>query len=355
MYEVQIGNALINDETDTKGMFDYFASHALISDQTSYKIRKFCNFSPNATTQSNECYTAAAEVGNEIGNIDIYNIYAPLCTSFNITPYPKKATVIFFPTNLRGGQSGHFFRLCQKPALSGNGFRAVVMAAAVTVITNIELHKRLLMFNNSYDTTLDFREGGARAKISFISTSSNGLDSTVSIPILSYPLSIFPRPLRVLNFDPCSDDYVYAYLNRADVQEALHANVTKLSYDWEPCSQVIRRWEDSPSTIIPLLQELMANGLRVWLFSGDIDGRIPVTSTKYSINKMKLHLKTPWHPWYLNGEVGGYTEVYKGDLTFATVRGAGHRVPSYQPARALSLVMHFLAGTPLPNSTTLLQ
>ncbi|KAI8027657.1 Serine carboxypeptidase-like 40 [Camellia lanceoleosa] len=192
-----IGNALINDETDTKGMFDYFASHALISDQTSYKIQKYCNFSPNATTQSNECYTAAAEFVNEIGNIDIYNIYAPLCTSFNITPFPKKAT----------------------------------------------------------------------------------------------------------NFDPCSDYYVYAYLNRADVQEALHANVTKLSYDWEPCSQVIRRWEDSPSTIIPLLQELMANGLRVWLFSGDIDGRIPVTSTKYSINKMKLHLKTPWHSWYLNGEV----------------------------------------------------
>ncbi|XP_028105550.1 serine carboxypeptidase-like 40, partial [Camellia sinensis] len=207
MYEVQIGNAAINDETDGKGMFDYFASHAVISDQTSYKIRKYCNFSPNATTQSNECYAATGEA--DIGNIDIYNIYAPLCTSFNITLFPKKASV--------------------------------------------------------------------------------------------------------LNFDPCSDHYVYAYLNRADVQEALHANVTKLSYDWEPCSQVIRRWGDSPSTIIPLLQELMANGLRVWVFSGDVDGRIPVTSTKYSINKMKLHLKTPWHPWYLNGEVGGYTEVYKGD------------------------------------------
>ncbi|XP_028085792.1 serine carboxypeptidase-like 40 isoform X2 [Camellia sinensis] len=247
MYEVQIGNAIINDETDTKGLVDYFASHALISDQTSYEIRKYCDFSPNATTQSNECDTATTEAVKDIANIDIYNIYAPLCTSFNITPFPKKASV--------------------------------------------------------------------------------------------------------LNFDPCSDHYVYAYLNRADVQEALHANVTKLSYDWEPC----RRWEDSPSTIIPLLQELMANGLRVWVFSGDVDGRVPVTSTKYSINKMKLHLKTPWHPWYLNGEVGGYTEVYKGDLTFATVRGAGHLVPSYQPARALSLIMHFLAGTPLPNSTTLLQ
>jgi serine carboxypeptidase-like clade 2 len=71
---------------------------------------------------------------------------------------------------------------------------------------------------------------------------------------------------QLVDFDPCSDYYVYAYLNRPDVQEAMHANVTKLTQDWEPCSDIIPSWSDSPSTIIPLLQEFMANGLRVWLF-----------------------------------------------------------------------------------------
>lgn len=52
-------------------------------------------------------------------------------------------------------------------------------------------------------------------------------------------------------------------------------------------------------------------------------------------------------------QVGGYTQVYNGDLTFATVRGAGHQVPSYQPARALSLITHFLDGTSLPNTKSL--
>ncbi|KAI3445070.1 hypothetical protein Pfo_001735 [Paulownia fortunei] len=66
---------------------------------------------------------------------------------------------------------------------------------------------------------------------------------------------------------------------------------------------------------------------------------------------MKLPLKTSWYPWYLGGQVGGYTQVYEDNLTFATVRGAGHQVPSDQPARALSLIMHFLAGTELPNSS----
>ena len=59
---------------------------------------------------------------------------------------------------------------------------------------------------------------------------------------------------------------MYVYLNRPDVQEALHANVTKLTHDWEQCSDVIADWKDSTSTIIPLLREFMANGLRVWIF-----------------------------------------------------------------------------------------
>ncbi|XP_038720221.1 serine carboxypeptidase-like 40 [Tripterygium wilfordii] len=81
--------------------------------------------------------------------------------------------------------------------------------------------------------------------------------------------------------------------------------------------------------------------------SGDTDGRVPVTSTKYSIKKMKLDVKTLWHPWLIGGEVDGYTQVYEGELTFATVRGAG-----YQPIRALSLITHFLHGSPLPDTST---
>lgn len=53
----------------------------------------------------------------------------------------------------------------------------------------------------------------------------------------------------------------------------------------------------------------------------------------------------------LCNKVGGYTQVYEGNLTFATVRGAGHQVPSFQPLRALALISHFLAGTPLPNTS----
>lgn len=36
-------------------------------------------------------------------------------------------------------------------------------------------------------------------------------------------------------YDPCASDYTEKYMNRRDVQEALHANVTNLSYPWTHC------------------------------------------------------------------------------------------------------------------------
>ncbi|KAJ1400260.1 Serine carboxypeptidase, serine active site [Sesbania bispinosa] len=242
---IMIGNAVINDDTDSQGLYDYLASHAIISDQAAYDITKACDFS--ARNQTKECHEAADEFDSDISFIDLYNIYAPLCKNSNLTARPKKTSLVI---------------------------------------------------------------------------------------------------------DPCSEYYVYAYLNRGDVQEALHANVTKLKYDWEPCSDVIQNWVDSASTVLPILHEFLNNGLRVWVFSGDTDGRVPITSTKYSINKMKLPIKTAWHPWFAYGEVGGYAEVYKGGLTLATVRDAGHQVPSYQPARALVLIKSFLDGTLISNPKT---
>ncbi|KAF1894623.1 hypothetical protein Lal_00033681 [Lupinus albus] len=170
-------------------------------------------------------------------------------------------------------------------------------------------------------------------------------------PLCNNPnLTAFPKKNSIVA-DPCSGVYTHSYLNSANVQEALHANVTKLKYDWESCSDLIfSSWGDSPSTTIPLLQEFLTNGLGVWIYSGDIDGIVPVTSTKYSVKMMNFSTKTTWYPWFFNREVGGYAEVYKEGLTFATVRGAGHEVPRYQPGRSLSLIRHFLKGTPLPTT-----
>ncbi|GAU46802.1 hypothetical protein TSUD_268630, partial [Trifolium subterraneum] len=192
----RIGNAVINDDTDSQGMYDFLASHAIISDHAANVINKnICDFSSDNLT--NECNAVVDEVGLDLAFIDLYNIYAPVCKNENLTSKPNKYTDVN---------------------------------------------------------------------------------------------------------DPCGEFYVFGYLNREDVQKALHANVTKLKYEWSPCSSVIRHWLDSSSTVLPLLHEFLNNGLRVWIFSGDTDGRVPVTSTKNSIKKMNLPVKNIWHPWFSYGE-----------------------------------------------------
>ncbi|KAG6487816.1 hypothetical protein ZIOFF_056423 [Zingiber officinale] len=210
---IAIGNAVINKETDSKGTFDYFWTHALIADETIRAIHKFCNFSPDARLIAPKCDSALDEANLAVEELDVYNIYAPLCFSSGVTPTPKSPSIE--------------------------------------------------------------------------------------------------------NFDPCTSNYVEAYLNNLEVQKALHANITKLNYTWSGCS-------------------------------GDIDGVVPVTSTRYSLKKLKLKVKAPWRAWMLNSEVGGYTVMYDHNLTFATIRGAGHEVPSYQPARALEMIKNFLQGLHLP-------
>lgn len=113
--------------------------------------------------------------------------------------------------------------------------------------------------------------------------------------------------------------------------------------------EVNANWEDIPDTVLPTIKELMGSGISVWLYSGDIDSRVAVTTTAYAIKKLTTSVKTPWYPWYSKGEVGGYVEGYE-NLSFVTIRGAGHFVPSYQPERALTFFSAFVAGKLPPKS-----
>ncbi|PIN08227.1 Serine carboxypeptidases (lysosomal cathepsin A) [Handroanthus impetiginosus] len=156
--------------------------------------------------------------------------------------------------------------------------------------------------------------------------------------------------VRFAGYDPCTESYAEKYYNRPDVQKALHANSTGIPYNWTACSDVlIRNWKDSNTSMLPTYKKLIAAGLRIWVFSGDTDSVVPVTATRFSLSHLNLKVKAPWYPWYSNGQVGGWTEVYDG-LTFATVRGAGHEVPLFQPRRAFELFKTFLSGKDLPKS-----
>ncbi|XP_048234034.1 serine carboxypeptidase-like 35 isoform X3 [Ricinus communis] len=74
-------------------------------------------------------------------------------------------------------------------------------------------------------------------------------------------------------YDPCTEGYAVNFFNREDVQRALHANVTKMSYPYTPCSHVIEKWNDSPDTVLPVLHKLLKAGIRIWVYRIEFSGR----------------------------------------------------------------------------------
>ncbi|KAD2804517.1 hypothetical protein E3N88_37894 [Mikania micrantha] len=154
--------------------------------------------------------------------------------------------------------------------------------------------------------------------------------------------------MKPTGYDPCQSDYTESYLNMPNVQTALHANTTKIPYPWTHCSDTITLWNDAPQSILPVIKKLVAGGIRVWVYSGDTDGRIPVTSTRLSLRKLGFKTLKEWSPWYSKSQVGGWTIQYDG-LMFVTIRGAGHQVPTFKPKEALQLVRHFLSNQKLPS------
>ncbi|XP_031484693.1 serine carboxypeptidase-like 27 isoform X2 [Nymphaea colorata] len=69
-------------------------------------------------------------------------------------------------------------------------------------------------------------------------------------------------------YDPCTERYSKIYFNSPDVQKAMHANITGIPYPWTSCSDTLTgSWQDSPKSMLPIYQELLAGGLRIWVFS----------------------------------------------------------------------------------------
>lgn len=91
---IAIGNAWIDDNICTKGRFDYLWTHALNSDETNEGVNKYCDFASQdlvtnkavAKNATDQCDQYQSRALTEMGDIDLYGIYSPLCNSSAIKP-----------------------------------------------------------------------------------------------------------------------------------------------------------------------------------------------------------------------------------------------------------------------------
>ncbi|XP_065853382.1 serine carboxypeptidase-like 45 [Euphorbia lathyris] len=152
----------------------------------------------------------------------------------------------------------------------------------------------------------------------------------------------------------CVEDETSTYLNRKDVQNALHARLHGVN-QWTICSNVVRyNMQNLEIPMIPVLGDLISSGIRVLVYSGDQDSVLPLTGTRTLVDRLAkehgLNITVPYRTWFQGKQVGGWTQVY-GDmmLSYATIRGASHEAPFSQPERSLVLFAAFLGGKEMPQ------
>lgn len=159
-------------------------------------------------------------------------------------------------------------------------------------------------------------------------------------------------------YEPCVEDFFTAYLNRADVQAAIHA---KAGSKWAMCSNEVGSAysvTDVNTNMVPLWEELVKGGnLTIMILSGDDDSVCATLGTQQFIWDMGYEPKAPnlnWAPWKVDGQVAGFRTdfaVPSGSFSFATVHSAGHMVPATQPVRSLALLEHFLGKSAVKQTS----
>jgi len=152
---------------------------------------------------------------------------------------------------------------------------------------------------------------------------------------------------KYINDDTCNPigDLTSDYLNQYDVQTALGVNRTV----WASCAGSGFHYTANGGSMIPYYQNFLSKlpDFKLMIYSGDIDiDTCPFPQTQQCLAELNSPTVSNWEPWYVNGNKAGYvTET--ANYTFATVTGAGHEVPTYQPLSAVKMFSRFLSDQQL--------
>uniref|UniRef100_A0A0D9XRW5 Carboxypeptidase n=1 Tax=Leersia perrieri TaxID=77586 RepID=A0A0D9XRW5_9ORYZ len=118
--------------------------------------------------------------------------------------------------------------------------------------------------------------------------------------------------------------------------------------DWKRCNYVGLHYVRDIHSTVEYHSTLMRKGYRALIYSGDHDAGFTFIGTQAWIRFLNLSVAEKWRPWYLAGQVAGFTTSYaSNNLTYATVKGAGHTAPEYKPKECFAMFTRWISGKSL--------
>uniref|UniRef100_A0ACD5VQD0 Uncharacterized protein n=1 Tax=Avena sativa TaxID=4498 RepID=A0ACD5VQD0_AVESA len=128
----------------------------------------------------------------------------------------------------------------------------------------------------------------------------------------------------------------YVWADDAEVRKTLGIHDGSIG-NWSRCALLWHYRHDVRSTIRHHAN-LTRRGYRALVYNGDHDLEVTFVGTQAWIRTLGYPVVAPWRPWHSNGQAAGYTMEYAYNLTYATVKGAGHTAAEYRPKECLDML-----------------
>lgn len=154
-------------------------------------------------------------------------------------------------------------------------------------------------------------------------------------------------------YNPCVMSYMINWLNRADVQKALHVNITgHLPEEWNLISPIMTYDQESMFSDATqhyrnwLVSGSGADKWRILVFSGISDAAVPTRGTERWVRCLGRPVTKDWRAWKTSdNQVAGLIVDYDR-LSFLTARTTGHTIPTYTPLKGYEFFARWIDNKP---------
>ncbi|KAL2958710.1 hypothetical protein AAZX31_18G223500 [Glycine max] len=282
-----VGNGVTDEIFDGNALIPFVHGMGLISDSIYENLKSSCKgnyYDAYSLDENDVCYKTIEKVDRAIDGLNVYNILEP-CYHF-----PDAATA---------KENGTLPRSFKQLG-----------------VTERPLPVRKRMFGRAWP----FRA-----------------------PVKPGLVPLWPQLAQTRHVACVSDEVASSWLNNVAVRKAIHAESEKVAGPWELCSSRIE-YHHNAGSMIPYHKNLTRLGYRALIFSGDHDMCVPFTGSEAWTRSLGYKIVDEWRPWNSNNQVAGYLQAYENNLTFLTIKGAGHTVPEYKPREALDFYSRWLEG-----------
>ncbi|KAL6113160.1 uncharacterized protein ACO6RY_11503 [Pungitius sinensis] len=132
------------------------------------------------------------------------------------------------------------------------------------------------------------------------------------------------------------------WLNRGDVRKALH--IPDTLPPWDICSDDVGdQYRNLYPTVKDVYLKLLSLGLRVLVYNGDTDMACNFLGGHWFVEHLGLAATTKYQAWLHDNQIAGFYEQF-GNISFLTVKGAGHMVPQWAPGPAFHMFQSFITN-----------